>query len=182
MRGAQRKGNIYISLSQTGMLTDFQRHRLPCCFPTSFKSAVGQREKTGSWFLGRGAQWTELHPLGGRWGRGALLIPLLTSSLMAGVFQISTRPPCLDLLKRWRLRAAPILLCSLSPAPHGAADRTQALFHPSLLPCSRPFLGEQGREATDCKPRGSFFILSETFISSAQEAVFPCDLQAWNCA
>lgn len=103
MRGAQRKGNIYISLSQTGMLTGFQRHRLPCCFPTtSFKSAVGQREKTGSWFLGRGAQWTELHPLGGRWGQGALLIPLLTSSLIVGVFQISTRPPCLDQLKRWR--------------------------------------------------------------------------------
>lgn len=133
MRGAQRKGSIYISLFQTGDADRFSKTQAPLLLSNIFKGAVGQREYiAGSWVLGRGAPWTELHPhLGGRWGGGALLIPLLTSSLIAGVFQISTRPPCLDLLKRWGLRAAPILLCSLSPAPLGTEDRTLAPFLPS---------------------------------------------------
>lgn len=158
------------------MLTGFQRHLKEC----SGSKGINSRQLVP----GERCPMDGSSPhLGGRWGWGALLIPLLTSSFIVGVFQISTRPPCLDLLKRWGLRAAPILLCSLSPAPLGTEDRTLApFFHPSLFPCSRLFLGEQGREATDCKPRGSFFILSETLISSAQEAVFPCDLQAWNCA
>lgn len=43
-------------------------------------------------------------------------------------------------------------------------------FYPSLSQCSRPFPGEQGGEATVCKPRGSF-LLSKTFICSAQKAM-----------
>lgn len=71
---------------------------------------------------------------------------------------VPSRPPCLDLLKSWGLRAvlSPVFAFS-SPTwdwrPEGV---WLAFFHPSLFPCSRPFLGEQGREATDCKPRGSF--------------------------
>lgn len=44
--------------------------------------------------------------------------------------------------------------------------------HPSLSQCSRPFLGEQGGEATVCKPRSSFYILCKaSFISSTQKAM-----------
>ena len=32
---------------------------------------------------------------------------------------VPSRPPCLDLLKRWGLRTVLFLLCSLSPAPLG---------------------------------------------------------------
>lgn len=90
--------------------------------------------------------------------------PLLTSSLIAGVFQVSTRPPCLDLLRRWGLRPPPVS-CVHFLQPHLGLKTELWLpsFHPILFPCSRPFLGEQGREATDCKPRGSFFILKPLY-------------------
>lgn len=44
MRGAQRKGNIYISLFQTGDANRFSKTQAPLLLSNIFKSAVGQRE------------------------------------------------------------------------------------------------------------------------------------------
>lgn len=156
------------------MQTSFQRHRLPLPASSIFLGVWWPRVRGRQ--LAPSSPLSQLISLGtGAWrDSGHFMSGNLQKSGAPGSLQShqcrlnvsGSQPLGLDLLKSWGPKSCP-LFTSSSPIwdlgggtgdPNPGSHRVP-LFHPSLSQCSRPFLGEQGREATVCKPRGSFFIL-----------------------